>query len=58
MAELNRQKRIWVSSPQPTDNKAKAVVICTIIILGVAALLLCIFGFIPAILSDVADFVS
>jgi len=58
MAQTNEQKRIWVANSEPTDYKAKAFVICTIIILGIAALLICIFGIIPALLSDVSDFIG
>ena len=54
----NEQKRIWIANPEPTDFKTKAFVICMIIILGIAALLACVFGIIPALLSDVSDFVG
>jgi|GEM_PF-3134668 len=58
MDDKNQQKRIWAANPESNDQKAKALMVCTIIIMGIAALLVCIFGIIPALLSDVADIIG
>lgn len=58
MADDNEQKHIWVTNPETTDFKAKAVVVSTIVILGIAAFLSCVYVIIPALLSDMSDFVG
>lgn len=58
MAENNEQKRIWVANLEPTDFKAKAFMVCTIIVLGIAAFLICVYGIIPALLSDMTNLVG
>lgn len=44
-------KHIWVSHDEPSDKKAKAAVVLAIIVLGIAAFLICIYSIIPAMLS-------
>ena len=45
------QKHIWVAHDEPTDTRVKAVMVSTIIVLGIAAFLICIYSIIPALLS-------
>jgi hypothetical protein len=45
------QKHIWVAHDEPSETRAKAVVVSTIIILGIAAFLACIYSILPALLS-------
>lgn len=58
MVEHNEQKHIWVENPEPTDFKAKAFMVCTIIVIGIAAFLICVYGIIPALLSDMTNLVG
>lgn len=45
------QKNIWVAYDEPGDSRAKAVVVSVVIVLGIAAFLICIYSIIPALLS-------
>jgi hypothetical protein len=58
MTDNNEHKRMWIANTEPSDFKAKTVMICTIIALGIAALLTCVYVIIPALLSNVSDFVG
>ena len=44
-------KHIWVAHDEPSDTKTKAFVVSMIIILGIAAFLICIYSIIPALLA-------
>ncbi len=44
-------KHIWVAHDEPSEIRAKAVVVSMVIILGIAAFLICIYSVIPALLA-------
>jgi len=45
------KKQMWIPADEPTDTRAKVVVACIAIALGVFAFMACIYGVIPALLS-------
>lgn len=54
----NDKKRISVEQTEPNETKAKVVIVSVIIIIGLVALLTCIYGIIPAMIEDVRDLTS